>query len=401
LPKVYVSQIAAGVDRLHWFAQSSPDDTSYLLDADSAPNPTYCAYATMTRLLERCEYAGPVDFGPLTQGHLFYRDQQAIVVAWATQGLREATLEAGLDVLGGYDYVDRPIEARGSGGRVTLKLTDHPIYLVMNRNAWNTALAKSELQRRLKDLAVETPAALPAQIDAAANTAATDPEAMNRLHHLMLAGKQLVLTGEAPQVEGGTGDRVASARRSIETREGPDGYLRESRIVLDWAERWYVTATRQTGILSGGYAWLAQQCAAAAQKMSAREPAAYPGVVINAFLEPKDIRAGDPKEPMDEKFEFEIQRQPGETFDLELTVWNYTRRRIAGNLEPRLPAGWTVAGGPQAYGVEPGKFQRFTVTVKVGDKTEPGVYAVGGRTTFSGQAIQEIHTQRVRIGTPD
>ncbi len=399
LPKVYVSQIAAGVDRLHWFAQSSPDDTSYLLDADSAPNPTYCAYATMTRLLERCEYAGPVDFGPLTQGHLFYRDQQAIVVAWATQGLREATVEAGLDVLGGYDYVDRPIEVRGSGGKVTLKLTDHPIYLVMNRNAWNMGVAKNDLQRRLKDLTLDAPTAIAAQIDAASNTAASDPEAMKRLHHLMLAGKQLVLTGDAPQVEGGTGDRVAAARRSVETREGPDGYLRESRIVLDWAERWYVTATRQTGSLSGGYAWLAQQCAGAAQKMSARETVVFPGVVINAFLEPKEIRGGDAAEPIDEKFEFEIDRQPGATFDLELTVWNYTRRRITGNVEARLPEGWTAPGGPRAYAVDPGKFQRFTVTVTVAEKTEAGVYPVGGKTTFAGQPIQEIHAQRIKVGS--
>jgi len=43
---------------------------------------------------------------------------------------------------------------------------------------------------------------------------------------------------------------------------------------------------------------------------------------------------------VDEKFRLEIPRKPGESFELELTVWNYYRHPIRGLLSPRLPQGW-------------------------------------------------------------
>jgi hypothetical protein len=150
-------------------------------------------------------------------------------------------------------------------------------------------------------------------------------------------------------------------------------------------------------------AWMAAQ---ATQVMAAIERPMYPGVVVNAFIgEPGEIQeirsivpvANDPATSIDDKFRFQIDRKPGESFELELTVSNYYRHQIQGVLTPRLPEGWKATQGPVNYSLEPGDRQRFLFTVQIPDNAQPNTYSVGGQTQHQGTQITEIHASRVKL----
>jgi len=78
-------------------------------------------------------------------------------------------------------------------------------------------------------------------------------------------------------------------------------------------------------------------------------------------------------------------------------VWSYYRHPIEGSVTPRLPQGWQAKPGPQAFKVEPGKFQRFVFAVAIPADAPDGVHEVGGQTSYRGATVPEIHPQRVRV----
>ncbi len=140
--------------------------------------------------------------------------------------------------------------------------------------------------------------------------------------------------------------------------------------------------------------------------MAATEQPMYPGVVVNAFIgEPGEIEkirsivpvANDPSTSIDDKFRFQINRQPGDSFELELTISNYYRHKIQGMLSPRLPEGWKASPGPVDYSLEPGAWQRFVFTVQIPQNAPPETYSVGGQTQYQGKQIKEIHASRVKL----
>ena len=403
-PRIYLSQIAAGVDRVYWFCQTGESDC-LLYGPESLPYATYCSYATMTRLLEGAEYMGPADLGRQTCAHLFSRGRDVILAAWSIGGEKDVSITAGSGEATITDLMGRERRMKTVGGQFTLALSERTQYVTFPRNAWAAGVAKAELDRQLAGMQLTNVAAIGAAIATCAPAAATNDAAMTRLHVLVRAARQAALAGMAPH-NGATDARAEPAREFVLAREGQDGYLRQARVALAWAEQLARAAARQGSPVGPGLAWASRRAGEAARLLAATEAPVYPGVVIDAFIgEPGEVarirgivsEPGDLNTAIDEKFRFEIARKPGETFDLELTVWNYYRHKTEGVLKPRLPAGWMATPELLAFAVEPGQFQRFTLTASVPADAAAGVYAIGGQTTYDDALVTEIHASRIRV----
>ena len=396
VPRVYLPQIALGIDRIYWFAQTSADDLSYLLDARTTPNPAYVSYATMTRLLEGAAYIGSADLGKATFGYVFARPADVILAAWSVQGEMDAALDAGVKSATIIDLMDRTTVVRAVGGKLPLKLSEKVQYVTLPFNQWARNVAKAELERQRVQMNWAGPVKPGVGILESAQRAPAEPVSMTRLFYMVRMARQAAFAG-VPMEKGVPRMKPPEARAAILKKEGPDGYLRQARIALGWAESLAREAARFKKPASSGLASAAAAAGNAAAIIAAAEAPAYPGVAINAYLEPKSVRDGaDPAKPLDEKFAFEITRKPGESFELELTVWDYYRHGIEGVVSPRLPNGWKAAPESAPYAVEPGKFQRFVFTVAI-PADAIGLCPVGAKTIYQGQLVNELHTQRVRV----
>jgi len=399
IPRIYLTQIAAGADKIWWYemGRGGQDEPTNLLAQDNVPFPAYVSYATMTRHLEGAEYLGRVELGRGNYGLLFQQPGgKAVLAAWTIEGLREVRVAGESDGAEVYDLMDRRSEARAVDGGLVLELSPQVRYVIMRRTAWATRIAMEELGRRLAALDLSAAGQLDEAVAAAAEKAHAGTAAMNRLFYLLQAAKHAGLAGAAAASADAT--PVRQARQTIEEKEGPDGYLRQARIMLYWAERLSRAAAAHQGEAAGGLAWAAAKAALATRTIARQEPVLYPGVVVNAYLEPKEIREKTgPKEPLDEQFRFQIEKSPGDAFDIELTVWNYYRHVINGAVSPRLPAGWTVMPEQDSYAIPPGEFHRRVFRVTIPGSAAPGEFEVGGQTEYQRTLVPEIHRQRVRI----
>jgi hypothetical protein len=77
LPRMYISQIATGVDKIYMFLQTGSNSTRHdvtsCLDENGHPFPTFVSLATMSRLIDGAIYAGQAAFGEGAFGYLFAR----------------------------------------------------------------------------------------------------------------------------------------------------------------------------------------------------------------------------------------------------------------------------------------------------------------------------------------
>ena len=406
LPRMYISQIAAGVDKIYLFPadwhQSSRHDVAGCLDENGHPFPTFVSYATVSRLIDGAVYAGQADFGEGAYGYLFARGQDFVLAANTISGTREVSVDAGAPKVTVVDLMGRSKAVTMQGGRLKLTLSPQMQYVLLPRNsAGALRIANGELKKRLEVLQVRTVGELPGKIIEAAKTAATDPAMMNRLYHLVKAAEVSAAASSTPESKMEIGGVAKIARQAVEKREGADGYLRQARVALDWTERLTQQAGRDPRMAKP--AWLAAQ---ATQGLAAVERPVYPGVVVNAFIgDPGEIQkiraivpvANERATSIDDKFRFQIDRKAGETFDLELTVSNYYRHKIEGRVVPRLPDGWKAVQEPVPYSLEPGGWQRHVFTIQIPESAEPGTYNVGGQTQYQGGEIKEIHASRVKL----
>ena len=406
LPRMYISQIAAGVDKIYLFSQTGTSNTRHdvvaCLDENGHPFPTFVTYATMSQLIEGAVYAGQPELGEGTYGYLFARGQDFVLALNTLSGTREVVIDVGVPAVTIVDLIGRAREVPTIGGQLRLALSPQIQYILLPRQSTAALrIATAELRKRLELLRVHA-AELPARISEAARGAATDPTMMNRLYHLVRAAEVSAITNAAPQGRVDVSTGAQAARQAVQKREGAAGYLRNARIALDWTERLAQNAALDPRLAKP--AWMAAQ---ATQVLAANERPIYPGVVINSFIgEPGEIQkirsivpvADEPATSIDDKFRFEIERKPGETFELELTVSNYYRHKIQGALSPRLPEGWKAAQGPVNYSLEPGRWQRFLFKVQIPDvaKAEE-TYSVGGQTLYQGSEVKEIHASRVKL----
>ncbi len=410
IPRVHIPLLAAGLDALYWFrfsCESNDVHSSHLLDLRELPQPSYCTYATMTRMLEGAEPVARIDLGNRAVfAYLFIRNGQAIVPIWTSGDDRDVELPAAVFPATLVDAMDRHLAVRGP----TLKATKEVRYVVFPGNAWTAELAGAELARRLKSLKVDAAASLPQEIAEAARTASADDAQMNRLFYLAAAAKIAALAGDPAGFRTGRASAAQTAREDILKREGTDGYLSDARLVLSWADRLKRAARNHdpaTGVRLGAVSAL---IAETASHVAAVEEPVYPGVAVNAFIgdagEIEKIRATKVAAPdyplVDAQFRYELPRKPGESVSLELSVWNFYRHPIQGEIVPRLPEGWTASMDKKTFSLQPGEFARILCEVEIPADAESGVYKIGGTAHYAGQEIPELHSQRVKVtaGSP-
>lgn len=393
LPRIYLTQLAAGVDKLYWFAQTSEDDPSYLLDGNNYPNPAYLSYGTMTRLLEGASYLGRAATAAEVYVLVFARGREAIVAAWCVRGAQRWPLPAPSATV--EDLMGRTHTVAG-----TLTLSEDVQYLHLPLNHWVRGIARQSLDAQLAAQGVKTVAALPAAVAEACRSAATDNAAMTRLHYLVRAAETAAYAGEMPAL---SGPNATAARAGVTSREGADGYLCRARLLLGDTER------LQSLPLPARKADVVALAARAAIALAGVETPVYPGVAVNAYIgdpgEVERIRAITPvpfdyTTTIDEKFRFQLIRRPGERCELELTVWNFYRHPITVLLRPRVPAGWQVDLPERTVTLTPGACQRVTGTVTLPADAAPGIYTLGGAAVWEGNTITEIYAQRVQVPGP-
>ncbi len=116
---MYISQIAAGVDKIYLFLQtgsnSSRHDVTACLDENGHPFPTFVTYATMSRLIEGAVYAGQANLGEGNYGYLFARGQDFVLAVNSISGTREVNLDLGVP-RGDHRRHDGPLEGRARAG---------------------------------------------------------------------------------------------------------------------------------------------------------------------------------------------------------------------------------------------------------------------------------------------
>lgn len=403
IPRTYLPQISIGVDKVFWFEGGrGQDDPTYLLGPQNLPYPSYVSYATMTRHLEGADYLGRLDMDAERVWVLAFQhpDGHAVLAAWVVNGTKQVNLNAGVERAISYDLMDRPDEIIADDGVLPVELTEHVQYIHLPRNEFILGITRSEIQRRLAGAPfdVNAPFTFTERVVANARDAATDLEVMNRLYHDIMLLRHRVLAGQAlPQPDGDL-LTVADVRGMITGLEGDDGYLRQARVALDWTERLDRASERHGGELGNALKVAQHYAGQAAVTIARHEEPLFPGVAINAYLETSEIRANTASdERLDKQFEFEIERAPGNSFELELTVWNYYRHTISGVLLPRLPDGWTSEPSKASYEVAPGDYQRFFFRVTIPDDADEGVHQIGALTSYKDSEVQEIHAVRVNV----
>jgi PA14 domain/Divergent InlB B-repeat domain len=399
LPRVFIPQIAVGVDKIYMFAQTGTnkvrrDVTSYL-DENGEPFPTYVSLAAMTKLVEGAVFVGKKQYDPEAFAYLFARGQDFVLTANTYSGTRNVPIDAGGSIV---DLMGRPKGTTGS----TLTISPQMQYIVFPRSSPGAlAIAQEELQRQLDALGLPNAGAIPAEVARIARSAPPNPLMMNRLFYLIKAAKVAGAAGQAPATA--AGGVAAAARQAIESREGADGYLRAARLTLDWAER-----LAQETAADPSMGWALSLAAQATQDIVPVETLAYPGVVINTFIgtpgEIQGIRSITPARDqmstsIDDKFRFEIDRRPGESFEMEITVCNYYRHSVSGTVSPRLPVGWVASPAQASYSVPAGQRQRFMFTVATPQSVGAQKHFVGGKTQYNGQEIREIHASRITFNS--
>ncbi|HEY5954613.1 MAG TPA: hypothetical protein VIT18_09620, partial [Terrimicrobiaceae bacterium] len=205
LPRMYISQIAVGVDKIYMFLQtgsnSSRHDVTSCLDENGHPFPTFVTFATMSRLIDGAVYAGQANLGDGNCGYLFARGQDFVLAVNSISGTRDVTLELGVPQVTIVDLMGRSRGVATPGGRLRLTLSPQMQYVLLPRNSPAALkIAAAELKKRLETLHVSA-AELPGKISEAARTAARDPAAMNRLYYLVRAAEIAAITNVAPQAK--------------------------------------------------------------------------------------------------------------------------------------------------------------------------------------------------------
>ncbi len=395
LARVFIPQIAVGVDKIYIFPRaglvSNRLDVASYLDENGHPGPTYVSLAAMTKLIEGAVFVGTKQYDAGAYGYLFARGQDFVLAANTYSGTRTVPVDSGGTI------VDLMGRTKGTTGP-NLSISPQMQYVLFPRtSAGARAIAESELQRQLDALGLPNADAIPAEVTRIAKSAPTDPLMMNRLYYLIKAAKVAGAAGRAPATS--TAGLASAARQSVESREGVDGYLRAARLTLDWTERLALEATSDSTM-----GWALSLAAQATRDIAPVETMAFPGLVINTFIgtpgEIQTIRSTVPvrdqrSTSIDDKFRFEIDRRPGETFEMEITVCNYYRHSVSGTVSPRLPVGWVASPAQASYSVAAGQRQRFMFTVGTPQSVGAQKYFVGGKTQYNGQEVREIHASRI------
>jgi hypothetical protein len=97
-----------------------------------SPRPVYCAYATMTRQLNRMNFVKMVPTGSNTVfcfQFKHYKTGELMHVLWTLRGRRPVTLTAPGGEVAVFDSMDNPAAGERQVGRVTVTVTASPLYV--------------------------------------------------------------------------------------------------------------------------------------------------------------------------------------------------------------------------------------------------------------------------------
>jgi len=138
LVRMYLSARAAGVDystqydfRDDGSNRSYTEENFGLLHQDYSPKPSLLAVAAMTRLVGQGRFVRDAAPDPATaRAYVFDVGGTAVVCAYAVEKDTKLTLSVGTDRLEQADLMGNRSPLAAPGGRVTLDLTERPIYLV-------------------------------------------------------------------------------------------------------------------------------------------------------------------------------------------------------------------------------------------------------------------------------
>jgi len=275
LPRVVLSQLVAGVDRVFWDGTEHDGRPGVpLLDPNLEPTPAYAAWATMVHVLDGARYVGPTGVNPRIQQHWFVRGNDVILAAWYVGGEQRVTFSSSLNRVEVTDHVGRRRLIEPRHGRFDLVLTPDVQYLQFPRESERYGAAGIRMLEWMEELRVFDVDALPPAIEQAAGEAHADNRAMTRLHDLVRLAEQIAHKGEAPKPMGdvpSAEEAVREARRAVEEKEGEDGYLRRARVALGWTERLVREAKRQGPIYGPPVAWAVRLSATATRLIADRE----------------------------------------------------------------------------------------------------------------------------------
>jgi hypothetical protein len=133
LVRMYVAQLAAGVERFFYydfFIGGSPYAKAWdsFVEGDGQPRPDVAAYAAMTWLLDGAKFERTERPTPDQWVHRFATPRGPVVVAWTRTGTRA---EMSFPRAGrAWDIMGRDLPLRAGG---KLAVTPHPVYVLMRR----------------------------------------------------------------------------------------------------------------------------------------------------------------------------------------------------------------------------------------------------------------------------
>ena len=275
LPRVVLSQLAAGVDRVFW--DGGPRDGhpgTPLLGTRGEPTPAYAAYATMTHMLDGARYVGPTGVDPRVQQHWFVRGGDVILAAWYIGDAFDVSFSSALNQIEATDHVGRRRVIEPRHGHFALTLRPDVQYLRFPRESERYGAAGIEMLVRMEALRLFDLDGLPPAVQQVAEKAHTTNTAMARLMRLIRLAEQVGHKGEGPKPlpdDPDPDEAVRLARRAVEDKEGQDGYLRRARVALGWTERLAREVKRQGRRYGPPVAWAVRLAADATRTIAEHE----------------------------------------------------------------------------------------------------------------------------------
>ncbi len=398
LPRIYVSQMAAGLDRLTWFECYSDSDPSYLLRGQQeGPWPAYFAYATASKLLEDAYYVGPISDG-IAQAQLFAANGRPIIAVWSIEGEKEITLNVNSKSVTVIDWQGNSRIVIAKDGKITMKLGQYMQYIT----GANQSIFAVVVKKRLSEAPIEIKDGLDCILKGKQNRldlntmlhAARLAQMVALVPDLFKKIKKSVTVNNAKKL-------LVKVCEKLKTSEIDGAYFSNAHTALAISNQ--VGFYMESGSVDKGYSKrLASIVAALAEQTTQyivnTTEKWYPGLMLRVALDTTPIRqktAAD--QPLDEQFDPQVNKKPGDTVEVEMTVYNWTKETINGSLSPVLPPEWKSADKQFAYTVEPMKFARFTTIVTIPVDCVDGVYKIGVRSGYKYTVQRELHTYRVSV----
>ncbi len=137
--RMYVMHLTSGVDRIFYYdlrndgwEKNNPECNFGLVLNDGNPKPAICGYANMVHILDGGKMTGRLDMGADNIHVYGFTDRAGVkgIVAWTPEGEETVNvdIEKNSPVL--IDLYGNETKLTPKGGKITLKLTEYPVYVM-------------------------------------------------------------------------------------------------------------------------------------------------------------------------------------------------------------------------------------------------------------------------------